>query len=62
MMRAEISEMVFIMGKMIDNMERLLDELRCLQKDIEIRLDVSDFKSQKQKTCQVKKGHKKKER
>ena len=39
MVKREICEMVFIMGKMIDNMEKLLEELRILQKDIQIRLD-----------------------
>ena len=61
MMKAEISEMVFIMGKMIENMERLLDELSFLQKDIEIRLDNNDYESRKHKSPQMKKVHKKKE-
>ncbi len=43
MIKNEISEMVLIMGKMIENMERLLEELRILQKDIQIRLDQQQF-------------------
>lgn len=39
MVKSEIAEMVFIMGKMIENVERLLDELRTLQKDIQFKID-----------------------
>ena len=39
MVKSEIGEMVFMMGKMIENVERLLEELRSLQKDIQIKID-----------------------
>lgn len=48
MIKNEVSEMVLIMGKMIENMERLLEELRILQKDIQIRLDQQQFQPEEE--------------
>ena len=46
MVKSEIAEMVFMMGKMIENVERLLEELRSLQKDIQIKIDHNQTEEQ----------------
>ena len=39
MYTAEMRDMVCMMSKMIDNIQKLLEEMKCLQTDIESGLD-----------------------
>jgi adenylosuccinate lyase len=48
MVKSEIAEMVFMMGKMVENMSKILEELKSLQKNIENRLDQSELEPEEE--------------
>jgi len=55
MVRSQIGDMVYVMNTMLDNMARLLEEMRSLQKDIQNKLD--DVKEEPQEQTRNLKQH-----
>jgi len=47
MIDSKVADMVDVMNTMLDNMERLLEEMRSLQKDIQNKIEESDEESAK---------------
>lgn len=48
MLSSETKEMVYVIGKMLENMEKLVEEMKSLQNDIETKLDQSDCDSEEE--------------